>query len=597
MSALDGASNANAEALIADMLKKMPDASIGEVLDALSREDPLIFCMYYRRLRGLPLRFDNIKALEPAELDRLKKEMRPEHYAREQKIRLLFHRPFLIQPMRDQHPHKVYQKGRQIGVSELGIIEVAHFLWRNQGRKWIYTFPREKQLFDFVASRIKPMFDETALMRSLVDGPIGNSRIQIGTSFLIMRSAWESNLGEGVDADGVTFDEKDRMKEGVEVAFKESLSSSAFNLMREVSTPTIPGTGVNVSFAKSDQMTWLVRCTRCGLEQDITYGGDSNNIIQMVEIKTGTNELPEGAYEYLCRRSKCRGMLDRMHGRWVPKHPSRRNIRGYYIPQTIAPWISATELMQKKIDHRILQLWTNYCLGLPAMGDSVLVSERDFEQACAGHSLLYRRTKDWDTVSAGIDWGHINWCVVKARNVHNGRFYTIGIKIVEDDATTPLGSAKAMESYLAPFDPDIIIADAGYGKDRNAYLKRKFDSLDIGKFYACTYNPSTKNSRTLSPSWSDAYNARVLVDRTVTLKRTAQAIRERECGLPSLDIDEVRLLKKHWQNLAPLVIEEEGELYEDIKNSGPDHLAHADSYAFLGIDKLTRGGFFRFDFL
>ena len=186
---------------------------------------------------------------------------------------------------------------------------------------------------------------------------------------------------------------------------------------------------------------------------------------------------------------------------------------------------------------------------------------------------------------------------MRGRNIHNGRFYIIGIKIIEDDNSTPLGSAKAMESYLLPFNPDIIVADAGYGKDRNAYLKRKFDPMDAGKFYACTYNPSTKSSRTLSPSWSDSYNARVLVDRTITIKRGAQAIREREVGLPNLNLQEMQLYMKHWQNLAPLIIEEEGELYEDIKNSGDDHLAHADCYSFLGVDKLTRGGFFRFDFL
>lgn len=579
---------------LAALMIKMPDAPLGVVLQELAHEDPLIFCMVNRQLRGTPLTFDNTKRLTPEVLAKLKRELKPERYEREVKQRLVFHRPMLIQPMRDQHPHKVYQKARQIGISEVSITEVAHFLNKHQGRKWIYTFPREKQLNDFSASRIRPMFEESPAMEKMVEGTPGNARIQIGTSFMILRSAWESNLGEGVDADGVTFDEKDRMKEGVEAAFKESLSASVFGLMREVSTPSIPGAGVNRSFAKSDQRCWLMRCTKCGLEQEITY---PENVIQMVDVPTGTTELPDGAYEYLCRKSRCRGLIDRMHGRWVAKFPDVKNIRGYYIPQMIAPWITATMLMQKKIEHGLIQLWTNYCLGLPAMGESQLVSELDLEQSCAGYNLLHRRTKDWDTISAGIDWGHLNWCTIRARNVHNSRFYVIGLKVIEDDSSTPLGSAKRMESYLAPFEPDIIVADAGYGKDRNAYLKRKFDPLDIGKFWACTYNPSARHSRTFAPSWSDPTNYRVLVDRTLMLKRTAQSIREREIGLPTLDSVEARLYGKHWRALVPLTVEEDGELYEEIKSSGDDHLAHADSYSFLGVDRLTRGGFFKFDFV
>lgn len=580
-------------AKFAKILDEMPDASVHDVLQQLTRADPLIFCMVKRKLRGLPLLFDNSKALSAAELHKIQVELRPEHFDKEKKIREQFHRPWLIQPMRDNHPHKTYQKGRQIGVSELGIIEVAFFLFHHPARKWVYTFPRETQLKQFSATRILPMFDETPQMRELLTATPGTFLLHIGESFLLLRSAWESNLGEGIDADGVTFDEKDRMKDNVDIAFKESLSSSAYGYMRDVSTPTLPGRGVNASFSRSDQMTWLVKCSRCGMKQEILY---PDNIVQMMDVPLGVSELPSGAYEYLCRKSKCRGILDRTHGEWVAKYPDRKLVRGYHIPQTIALWINATELMQKKINYKIVQLWTNYCLGLPAMGDSVLVHEQDFETACAGHALLTRRTRDWDTISAGIDWGHLNWCVVRARNVHNGRFYIIGIKIIEDDAA-PLSSAKAMESYLAPFNPDVIVADAGYGKDRNAYLKRKFDPLDLGKFYACTYNASTRHSRTLNPTWSDAYNARVLVDRTITLKRTAQSIREREIGLPDLNTQEMQLYQRHWRSLAPLILEEEGELFEEVKNSGDDHLAHADSYAFLGTDKLTRGGFFRFDFV
>lgn len=579
---------------IKKLLAKLPDAPIGEVLETMAREDPLIFCNYYRKLRGHPLTYDARKDLTDASVAELRKKVRDDtEFKAQHKMRLLRHRPFLIQPLRDRHRHKVYQKARQVGVSELSLTEATHFLWSNPGKKWIITFPRDVQLKEFSTTRITEMFNETARTRSMLTAPPATYVRRIGSSYLILRSAWESQLGEGVDADGVTFDEKDRMKEGVELAFTESMKSSPYSLLREVSTPTLPGKGVNKSFMDSDQQCWLMRCIKCGLEQEIEY---PDNVMQLVDIPLGTKELPPNAYDFRCRKTKCRGSIDRMIGRWVAKYPQNKNIRGYFIPQAIAPWIDATEMMQERTKRYqgFWQLWTNYVLGLPAMGENQLCSAEDFKRACAGHGLLAHRTADWDCVSVGIDWGHLNWCVVMARNVHNNRPYIIGLYIAEDSNNKELDAAKAIERFITPFQPDIIIPDAGYGKDRNAYLLRRFGA---GRLYACWYNPSTKASRTFQPVWSTPEQARLLVDRTMTLKRTCQAIQEAEFGLPNLDLQDMQTFQKHFLNLAPLRVEEEGEIFEEISSKGDDHFVHACGYAFIGIDHLMKGGAMRFDFI
>lgn len=576
---------------VTELLGKMPDADIGTVMEELAKQDPVLWCMWYRRLRGHPLVFDYAKHLRPDALDTLRATLRPEQYEREYKSRLLRHRPFLIQPMRDLHPHKVYEKARQIGISELSINEVIHFLWVNPTTKWVYTFPRDTQLKDFSTTRIAEAFNETPRMRELLGVPNQVYTKRIGSAYLILRSAWESGLGEGIDADGVTLDEKDRMKEGVDVAFRESMKSSRFGFLREVSTPTLPGRGVDATFKESDQHIWHVRCMTCGLEQDVAW---PDNIIQVADIPLGTKELPPECYAYLCRKTKCRGMLDRNKGRWIPRYPGKKNIRGYHMPQTIAPWIDATRLMQDRINYKFHQLWMNYCIGTPSMSENVLLSDLDFEQASAGHSLVSRRTQDWQDITVGIDWGHMNWCVVMARNVHNMRPYIINIGIFEDDHANELASVKQLESFIAPYQPDLIIADAGYGKDRNAYMLKRFGT---GRVYACWYNPSTKSSRTFQPVWSSPEQARLLVDRTMTIKVTCRAIKEREFGIPDLGETKVQLLRRHFKNLAPIRTEEEGEIVEDISATGDDHLVHATAYAYLGLDQMTRSGRFSFDFV
>lgn len=573
--------------------------STKQVYQYLAKRDPLSFCAYYRKLRGHPLIFNVSRDLTPESLKELR-DADPKRYDNIYKTRLLRHRPFLVKPLRDQHPHKVYEKGRQSGGSELLLTEEIFFLQSRQPTercKVIHTFPREKQMLDFAATRINPVFEETPRIAELLTGVNQTMLKQIGNGFLMLRSAWESGLGEGVDADMVVLDEKDRMKEGVEVAFRESLKSSAYGFFREVSTPSLPKRGIDVNFRQSDEQIWHVRCEN-GHEQEITY---EDNVVQVktIPLDKAATEVPPGSYEYQCRLHKCRKPLNRLKGRWVARHPDRHHIRGYHLPQTICPWISADELMYGKIIYKFYQLWANYCLGITAKGENILLTDEDFDRQVGrsselpgGYPLLYQRTQDWQYVTAGIDWGHWNWLVLLGLN-SNGRVYILYIDMYEDASRHPLDAPKRMAEILELWQPDMIVADAGYGKDRNAYLAQRFDPNDLGVMVGCQYNPSVKHSRTYKPAWGDG---RVLIDKTMTLKVMTREIRDRKIGFPSLEEERVRLLIKHLKALAPLHHEEEGEIYEEISSTGDDHLAHALAYALLGMDRVSKGGRFMWDF-
>lgn len=556
------------------------EISIKNVISTLAEVRPSTWSMYYRSIKGSPYSFDVRGRIE--QLGPVTPEMKREDVNARTQL-LLRHRPFLLQPLNDPHPKKIYKKGRQVGVSELSITEALWFLVMHPRTKVVYCFPREKQLIDFSSTRISEVMDESPYMRRLFQMPNQTFLKRIGgNSFLMLRSTWEANLGEGIDADVVIFDEKDRMKPNIEVAFKESLSSSNYGLLREVSTPTLPGRGIDASYAHSDQREWHVRCIKCGLWQTVEY---PDNLIQIADVPPGTKEIPKGSYAYQCRKERCRGALNRLEGFWVPKFPSNQHIRGYMIPQTIAPWISADDVMQKRIDYKHLQLWENYVLAKTSVGESVLLTEADFDKANAGHEMISFRSlvsSDWEHVSIGVDWGNSNWCIVLGRNIHNKRMYVLNIRMFPDDPRDEMTMLKAMYDFIEPFNPDIIVADAGYGKDRCAYLLRRFP----GKLFSTWYNMSAARSKTFAPMWNEV-QSKLLVDRTMTLRLTCRAIREREIGFPRYD-RMVEILVRHFQALAPLKVEEDGEITEVIESTGEDHCAHTLGYALLGIERLTQ---------
>lgn len=587
---------------------KAPNISTKDALAHLVNEDPAVFCALNRKLRGYPLTFQATKQITDEAIAELQK-VNPNNWESELKSRLLRHRPWMLKPLRDNHPHKAYEKARQVGVSELSLTEAVHFLSSrppSERPKWVYTFPRDTQLRDFSNTRISEALKETRAMEALLTGANQIYAKQIGNGHLLLRSAWESGLGEGIDADGVTLDEKDRMKDGVDIAFRESLASSKYGYLREVSTPSLPGRGVDKPFRASDQQTWFVKCAN-GHKQEITY---EDNIHQVVNIDlTGLKEIPAGTYDYLCRYASCRKPLDRRVGEWVAKHPDRKTIRGYHISQLMAVWISATTLMQKKLEYRFFQPWANYCLGITAKGDNMMLTELDFARIVGrgprfpqGYSRVETgRTRDWTHISVGIDWGHQNWCTVFGINAHNERTYLLDIGIFEDDYKDPLLSVRRIEQFLVPWAPDAIVADGGYGKDRNAYLIKKFgqETGMPAEVYACWYNPSTRASRTFQPVWGDC---RVLVDRTMTLKTVARSIKEGEFGIPSLEDIRVQLLMKHWTSLSTLLHEEEDigtgtkTMVEEIAAiGGEDHLAHSTCYGLLGLERVAKVG--RFNWL
>lgn len=579
-----------------ELIESMPATGVMAGLEAIAERDAVTWCALNRRIKGEPMLFDNSNKLRPEALEPIKRTMIKSDYESELYARLLHHRPFLKQPLRDTHPHQAFEKGRQIGVSELVLCKELHFLATHPGTKSIHTFPRDAQLAQFSVTRIAPAFDESPRMRALIGVPNQVMTKRIGDSYMILRSAWESNLGEGVDADMVILDEKDRMRDKVELAFRESLKSSRHHIMLELSTPSLPGQGIDAPFRDSDQRVWMVKCEKCSDWQEVTW---TENIVQVKDVPMGARELQPESYEYRCRKLSCRGPLDRVYsGRWVARYPDRHLIRGYHLPQLIAPWLSATQVMQDKINFKWIQPWLNYVCGLPAAGENVMLTDADFEQACAGHDFVTGRTRDWTQITAGIDWGYLNWVVVHGRNVHNQRLYLLNIGVFEDDHQEELRSVKAVENFLAPYQADLVVADAGYGKDRNAYLMRKMSPNGEGRFYAQWYNPSQKQSRTFQPEWSDPSRGRVLVDRTMQIKNICRAIKEREFGIPNLGMEKVQLMKRHFRALAPLkeIDEETKEMVETISKSGDDHLVHACASSYLAQEKLSKTSRFGFSF-
>lgn len=543
---------------------------INNLIGELSNEDPVTWGMVHRNLKGTPYRFE------------LPPEMRVNRKIWNQ------HRPFLKQMLADQAPSKCFEKSRQCGASELSVTEVLWFLDAHPFSKAVYVFPTEQQMNDFSNTRIAPVFQESPYLQKMLGRPDSVHNKKVGKeSFLIMRSGQTSRAGEGVDADVLFIDEKDRMVDKIESAFEQSLSSSAYGWVREFSTPTLPGTGVDKVFQSSCQYYWYVKCDS-GHRQTLIY---PDNIQQLSDIDPTEEVVPEGTFDLKCSTAGCISKINRWEGEWVPHVPGHRQKThaGYQINQLACVWLSIDRIMQQWRKYRFKDAFYNYVLGIPYSSNDGLITE-DALMNCMDQTRFFPgvRRQEYTAVVAGIDWGTYNWCVVLGRRP-DGRWEVCGLKYVTDDADV-LIAAKALADFIRPYNPQYVVADLGYGRDRCMELQRQFPD----RVYACTYSSGNATDKTVNPTWSDT-SMRVSVNRTAHLRWMLESIKRRMVVFPG-EREAYNLFFKHILNLALIHEEEEDpktheiEIVERIGHKGDDHYAHAMAYAILASQKLTDGG-------
>jgi DNA-directed RNA polymerase subunit RPC12/RpoP len=591
-----------------------------DILKYQIKKRPSIWAQYLTKLRGNPYRFEQI--LPNGKLDL----RRPDEIPRDDpNIGLRGQRQFLQQPLDDQHKHKAMQKSRQCGASENETRETLWFGDQHPYTKQVYVFPTFDQVADFSKTRIEEVMKDSPYVKDRMgfdpitgkkkkgEDILDNVRLRrIGNSFLFFRSGHTPKAGEGIDCDKVTFDEIDRMHPQVMIAFNETLSSSAYGWRRDVSTPSLPGVGVNASFQNSDQMHWFMKCPHCNSWFTLIHDWEKH-IIELPKDSRGRPNhdyhlsypwiRPNDTHAYVCL--KCGKPISdetRINGIWRPLYPYKIDVRGYQISQLICAWISASQLMKKREDYKLAQLFVNYVIGLPYLGDNVMVTRGDILR-CVDTSLTNPYDLRRDSIGIGGDWGNESWGVAGMPDPDNSqKIILMDIWNIKDsDAMTNANGRKdnphirITGEKMRQWQARRAVLDAGYGKDKNWELLQDFPSRIFSCFYPSLSTDITKN---VQDSWSET-DTKVSVDRTTTLKIMAKMFRDQKFRIPAW-VAQNPLFGTFIKHITNLVIvrdidEDPATKKEVIKERigtlpGGDHFGHAMNYLTINLRKLEDSG-------
>ncbi|MGI4715036.1 phage terminase large subunit family protein, partial [Klebsiella pneumoniae] len=347
--------------------EKITREQIDHIINMLN---PSTYMLKYHTLRGHPITFSIPNR------DRSKAQA---------------HRPWQTRIVNDTHPNKAVIKSRQLGLSEMGVMEMVHFadMHSYANAKCLYTFPTNEQMKKFVQSRLNPVL-EKEYFRDIVDwdkDSLGFKKIR--NSSLFFRTSSKASTVEGVDIDYLSLDEYDRVNLLAESSALESMSSSPFKIVRRWSTPSVPGMGIHKLYQQSDQWYYGHRCQHCDYLNEMSYNDynpdnleESGNMlcVNPEGVDEQAKTVQNGSYQFVCQ--KCGKPLDRWYnGEWHCKYPERtkgnKGVRGYLITQMNAVWISADELKEKEMNTESKQAFYNYILGYPFEDVKLRVNEED----------------------------------------------------------------------------------------------------------------------------------------------------------------------------------------------------------------------------
>ena len=280
-------------------------------------------------------------------------------------------REYQVPIIRDESEWIVMPKGAQMGLTTVFLVRTFHWMLR---RKWhhLYLLPLKTGAKPFTQRRVDSIMESNSELHHMfknVDNAL-HKQTRDDIALMIRGTNIWTELRE-IPSDVIVFDERDKMVEDNIPEAMARLDGSMIRRVTELSTPTVPGHGVDAEDAwhASDQHRWYVPCPHCSRRQTFTF---EENVV-----------VGDEKDECYLRCKHCHKAISdaeraaaNAFGTWEPDNLNGSK-RGYHINQLHSPTQTIPRFMDNyflgQTDKRKLRAWHNNNLGEPyvAFGDQV----------------------------------------------------------------------------------------------------------------------------------------------------------------------------------------------------------------------------------
>jgi len=502
---------------------------------------------------------------------------RPDEWALNMELRVdgrpftLEGREYIRQVIRDTSDEIVIPKAAQTAFTVTFLVRTLQWITE---RRWnhLYLLPLKTGAIPFVQARIDPMIDASPYLRGkfkTVDNRLHKQAE--GINLYIRGTNIDRELQE-IPVDCEVWDERDRMVEDNLEDARHRMDGSEIQKLTILSTPTVPGHGVDSEDAwwASDQHRWEIPCPGCSRYQVLNF---EDNLKLGDKAEDCVLECAHCHHNFV--DGERRGL--NKDGRWVPQNPDGKK-RGYHVSQFNSP----TQPLEKIVEGyflgqsnaRKLRSFYNNSLGIPyvAHGDQLTPEILD---KCILPGYTMGGIPD-SAIYIGIDVGAT--IHVTAYTKFREQFKLWDMKILRE--------WNEVDNYLSRLSNFMCVCDAHPEKRAARDLSLKYQ----GRFWLGFEmdRPQTQEIAVWHPQ-KIGEAGKVVIDRTMAFDQVIKDFLDGNVILPpnARELGEhmpKRPYNGYYAHMTQMVRVEEEDLQGRIvakwkKNRNPDHWHHSAMFA------------------
>lgn len=453
---------------------------------------------------------------------------------------------FMIDILDDLTPQQVVMKASQVGFSVTTTLKV---IWGAYYKDWsvIYSLPSQNDVFAFVPSKVNQLIKLNPILSELIADKSSVEQKQIGNSFIYWKGTAVSKEALMITADLYCADELDASKESTVEQYFSRLQYSDYKGRWYFSNPSTPNYGVHRYWKVSDQKHWFFKCSRCNHWQYMDWHKNVNRDKRI----------------YICQKCEREIRPTDIHaGKWVKKYLNR-DISGYWVPQTIATWLSCDELLELEETKPTSQFY-NFVLGLPYLSADIQITRDSIVKNIVLGEAPQKK------VAMGVDQGKEMHYVLR-----------------NEDGVFEVGKAKSWEEIerIAQRHNAVCVADAMPSPSKPKELAHKYR----GRFFACFYKKGFKAMETLR--WGKGKDlGLVYADRNERIQIMIDEFNQERIKV-YVNQHKLEEFIHHFENLyRKQVVDSLGVPGGVWEHKGRDDYVHALVYANIALEKLSSTG-------
>jgi hypothetical protein len=317
--------------------------------------------------------------------------------------------------LEDKSQNIVILKSAQIGISEMSARLALARAVLVTGFSTIYTLPSATAAQNFMKTRMDPVIDSSPYLSELVSKEVDNASVKrFGDSYVYCRGAQVDRQAISIPADLLVVDEVDNSNQDVITLYESRLIHSSYALTIKLSTPTIPGFGIDMAYKQSRRHLNMCKCSKCNewfypeYDQHVVVPGFDDKLENITKSHFANPNFKWYDAYVACPRCGSKADLGPMHREWVIENPEDAFIAaGYRISPFDCPSIiKPSALVKSSVDYARKQDFYNQRLGVPLEDKEASLDKEELEKV-----LVSEGPHGFSRVM-GLDMGMTCWCTI-----------------------------------------------------------------------------------------------------------------------------------------------------------------------------------------